>query len=451
VAIRLRSWSGVAALFWFPNVLVLPAIAVAVLIWRTPDWQVAASLRAMRLRALIALASGFAVVLLVGYGIGTVAASVRSPEQFLAWYHSADHGWALNRCYIRIVTGFARLLFDLAEEGIALKRLAFGDPYARTSAVVPAIWGVAKLGVFYLSFGITVLLCLKGKRQQEGGLVLAAALAALGAFAIVFEPSTPSRFIALLPFYFVALALVLNGRGTPRWARFGAAVGPMAALILNTWAFAFDNPCTSVAHSRRFDTVQQVASPGDVAVAITGMDDLYYTADACRLHPSAAGVYQLLDPSNAAAVKWSTLFARKVLETWQAGHEVWLPKRLLADKPLPEWNWTEGDNPAVSWKHLVAFSRQLGWDMAVGDTDGFVRISRSGDNERLLTRMANGDPALGGAAAEPEGDGLAAGAVQVSLQRRHAPPPLVRRRRGARGGAVLVEANGAGTGVGARP
>jgi len=125
-----------------------------------------------------------------------------------------------------------------------------------------------------------------------------------------------------------------------------------------------------------------------VAVAITRLDDLYYTADSCRLAGDRVRVYRIVDLEINTASRWREAFAREVLDSWQNGHDVWLPKRLVADKPLPEWNWTEGDNPAISWKHLVAFARRLDWDKAVGDADGFLRIARSEHNERQMKSAA---------------------------------------------------------------
>jgi hypothetical protein len=379
---------GIATLFWFPNILVMPAIGVTVLTWNTSNWRFRSWLGSERLRAVLACVSGFLLVSLAGYGIGMAALGIRSPDEFLAWYRSADHGWAQNRTYIRAVSGFARMLFDMSKEGILLKRLVLRDPYANAPAVVLALQGIGKLGLFYLSFAVTGLLCLRGKRQQEGGVVLFAAFVVLGAFALVFEPSTPSRFVVLLPFYFLALALVLIRRETSAWIRSVAVLGPVAAIALNTWAFALDNPCASPALVARFNGIQRTAARGDVAVAITSSDDLYYTADACRLCPSSVGVYQLVDPTNASAAKWGALFARKVLTTWSDAHHVWIPKRLLGPAPLASWNWVEGDNPAVSWRHFPLFFQALDTDRSEGGPDGFVRVARTQSTERLLTQIA---------------------------------------------------------------
>jgi hypothetical protein len=233
---------GVAVLFWFANVLVVPAIVLCAVVWNTPDWRLPRNILGARWRSAAAAAVGCALVVVIGYGIASLAGHIRTVDQFIDWYRSADHGWAQNRTWLRAVSGFPRMLFSLSGDGILLKRFAFHDPYAAvpiTRIVVQILW---KLGLFYLCLALTFWSCRRGKRQQEGGAVLGAALACLGFFAIVlFEPSTPSRFIALLPFFFLAVTLASPVEPGRRMLRLAIVAAPLTAAIFNVWSFTFAN------------------------------------------------------------------------------------------------------------------------------------------------------------------------------------------------------------------
>jgi hypothetical protein len=81
---------GVATLFWFTNVLLMPAIVISVLLWNTPGTTQWRRLPAARLRSAIAAAAGFGVTVAIGYGVACLAGNIRSADQFLVWYRNAD-------------------------------------------------------------------------------------------------------------------------------------------------------------------------------------------------------------------------------------------------------------------------------------------------------------------------------------------------------------------------
>jgi hypothetical protein len=282
------------------------------------------------------------------------------------------------------------MLFDLSGDGVLLKRFAFHDPYVAvpiTDILFRVLW---KLGLFYLCMALTLWFCRRGARQREGGLIFGTALACTGFFAIVlFEPSTQSRFTSLLPFFFLALALALLARPGAQAARVAIGAAPLAAAILNVWSFTFADRC-SLAITGRFEQILNATRSGDVAVAITSFDDVYFVADQCLLYPSdgSAGmaIAQLVSPASRGAANWRSAFAGRVAEAWSTGHSVWIPKRLLMDAPAPSWNWTEGDNPVLHWSDFPAFFRPFVFDSDIGGADGFVRLAHNPVNTTLLQR-----------------------------------------------------------------
>jgi hypothetical protein len=92
----------------------------------------------------------------------------------------------------------------------------------------------------------------------------------------------------------------------------------------------------------------------------------------------------LRHPGQAATPFWRQETAELALRAWGDGGEVWLSRRLLADAPHPAGTWAEGDDPRLSWPDIPAFFRRFRTDQEVGGADGFVRVERGGDNERLL-------------------------------------------------------------------
>ncbi len=247
---------GAATLFWFTNVLFLPPLLVAALVWNTPDWRRSLWLSSGRIKLAASVAGGFAVILIAGYAVAVAAAGIRSFGELIAWYRSADHGWAQNRTALRAVSGLPRMIFDLSNDGVALKRYAFHDPYSpvRLPYLIGAVFW--KIAAFYLCLALILWRCLRGKRQQEAGIVFFTALASAGFFAIVlFEPSTPSRFISLLPFWFFALTLAsLAPRAAPLWR--AALLGvPLVAAAVNVGTFTFANSCSGPS-TARFDQVR---------------------------------------------------------------------------------------------------------------------------------------------------------------------------------------------------
>jgi hypothetical protein len=91
---------------------------------------------------------------------------------------------------------------------------------------------------------------------------------------------------------------------------------------------------------------------------------------------------------------WKEDFTARVLQRIRKGEPVWISKRLLREIPLPEWEWTEGDDPNVRWREFPMFFRALDYTHDVGGEDGFQLLSSTARNSaRLLgvlqTRTGN--------------------------------------------------------------
>jgi hypothetical protein len=76
--------------------------------------------------------------------------------------------------------------------------------------------------------------------------------------------------------------------------------------------------------------------------------------------------------------------AAEVANAWQHGGDVWISRRLIAERPLPEWDWVEGDTAGVGWRDLSGYYRQFATDAETGGADGFLRIAADPENRLLL-------------------------------------------------------------------
>jgi hypothetical protein len=106
-------------------------------------------------------------------------------------------------------------------------------------------------------------------------------------------------------------------------------------------------------------------------------------------------VYDVIEVANTRVFHWRQEFAAHVQARWSQGRQVWLSKRLLADKPLTEWKWVEGDTGRVQWSALREFFRSLDVASGAGGADGFVPLVRDQRNmERMRELSAASNPKL---------------------------------------------------------
>jgi hypothetical protein len=107
-------------------------------------------------------------------------------------------------------------------------------------------------------------------------------------------------------------------------------------------------------------------------------------------HPAAFHVYDVVEPGNTRDLVWRQDLAARTLKVWENGGDVWVSKRLWSERPLPSWNWVEGDDPRVTWKDLPRFVATLRTNAESGGSDGFRRLARDQANLALLTPLAVG-------------------------------------------------------------
>ena len=388
---------GIAALCWTPFALVVPAAAA--IPWAVDQRTLRFSLRGW----LMPVVTSGAVYLAV-LAAGAWLSGVRSPLAFDDWIVQAGHGWVQNQRALRAVSGLARLLFDLSNDGLLLKRFLLKDPYNPVTLYALIRLSLWKIAVFYAFLLAVALAALRNASGRRMLVVLAMAAAPMLVFAIfLFEPSSPERFLPMLPF----LLLTLAAGWTPRrpedteppgwkWAPWLGAALLAAVVPVNAAAFIGSGNSQdrlAVAQLRDFT---RMAAPGDLLVSVLIREPVTVLLEQKPFNPICRGLdvptSQVFGTVGRSA-HWRADFSRRVLAQWTLNKDVWITKWALRDRPPAEMGWVERDDPLVRWREIPAFFEQFDFDRSTELPDGFERFARSEKNRGILDNMAADDVA----------------------------------------------------------
>jgi hypothetical protein len=384
---------GVAALFWLPYSIAIPAACCARRFVPIPGEK------GPRMTWGQIFASAFAAgaVMVAGVGAAALLAGAHSLPQGLSWLTAAGHGMRQNRQAIRAISGCSRLFFDLGADGVYLKRFLFHDPYHPVSAAGLIRQSLWKVAFFYIFVACVILLTWRSKtgRRTLAPLALATALALVAAI-LVFEPSSPERFLPVLPFLLLSTAAGWDSRW--RLARFPRMAVCLFAVLLPAANFPSFVGASSRVHQQLVTQLTEFrgsATPGDAVISVTMAEPLEQLIQRPFDPLNRAGELHTLWAvdvmSGAAGAQWASRVARFALASWDNGEAVWVEKAALAGAPADRLLWVEGDNPNVHWRDVPSFFRTFEFDKDSGGTDGFLRLSRSAGNEARLAGLAKTD------------------------------------------------------------
>jgi len=362
--------------FWFLYVWALPAAVLLPLFLGGFD----------RPRLHLAVRAGMACAMFIalGYAVPLAVLGVTSVEQLRAWIADSSHGVARVRGLDRAAFGFARSFIHMGNDGVLFKRYLRHDDLNPTSAldlVRLSLWKLALFYLFLLALGVGLPWSPRGRRLL--GLLALAALPTVG-FAVAWQGGDLERYLPLYPFLFLAVGGLFALERVPLLCKLAALVFILAAAVSNVTVMA--RPVLWRAEERlaaRVEGLRPRLKPNSrvffVRDEVEGLDrnhPLHAERDALPLEAAAT-------PGLADSARWRQNLARRFLDIWSHDGDVWVTRRLLAEKPRPEWNWVEGDDPDLSWRDLHAFFAALETDDAVGGDDGFVRVTSSANRRRL--------------------------------------------------------------------
>ncbi len=390
---------GIAALCWTPFALVVPAAAT--IPWATDRRPFRSSLRSWLIVAAVSGAVYVAVLMVGGWLSG-----VRSPLELRAWIFQSEHGLMQNRKALRAVGGLPRLLFDLSNDGLLLKRFLFKDPFNSVTLfdlIRFSLWKIAFFYTFLLALVLAAARSASGKRMLA---VLVIAAGPMLAFAIfLFEPSAPERFLPVLPFLLLTLAGAwkMHNQGemnnaSRNWAPWVG--GALLAALVTINAPAFVGPGTlqdqmGLAQLRDFS---QAAAPGDLLVSVQIREPVTVLIEQKPFDPVCRGLdiatYQVFG-NPGLSENWRSQLTTRILEHWEIHKDVWITKWAMRDRPPAAMGWVEGDDPAVRWREIPKFFERFDFDRSTNLPDGFQRIARSKKNQEILKNPQNYDASKG--------------------------------------------------------
>jgi len=386
---------ALATLLWLPYLLA--GLALAVLAAMPTDWnlRVRDTLKTLKIaRAIRFVAISLAIIVLV-YLLAGAAREIRSAGEAKAWYSDASHGWSQSQTAVRLATGLPRLLLNLGTDGIQWKRFLRHDPYAPAGAwdlVRTSFW---KPAAFYLFLAV---LFYGLSRWSPSGWALILLLAAAGPvifFAVVlFEPSSPERFLPVLPFLVLVTGWIMRDFTVKfRVSQILIAAFLLAVVVNNGYSFAAQRMAREDDVSwARIAAVRHRVSGASIVVLVTNQDTiegffsraLFGEVD----RPQPLTVYDVAEPGTVRMNQWREEFAAKVIGVWNSGGEVWISRRLWSATPKPEWNWVERDDPREVWEDFYRFFHPLETDQDLGGNDGFARLTHGEENLRYLKPFA---------------------------------------------------------------
>jgi len=387
---------GIAALFWLPYAIAIPAACCARRFVQVPG----AGAQRMPWNRVLLSATVAGAVMAVGMGLTAILAGVRSVPDGLAWLTAAQHGLHQNRQAVRAITGSSRLFIELGRDGVYLKRFLFHDPYHPVNASSLIRYSLWKVALFYAFLVCALALAWLSKtgRRALAPLLLAGGLALPAAIA-VFEPSSPERFLPVLPFLLLAVVASWPDKrsrhGITAVALTGVCLFAALLPVLNWPAFAERSSALHRRVSERLKGFRANAGPDDAIITVMPtepLEDVDLLVFDPLNRPKGTRLVWAVNPMSAEAARWPVRLARSVEENWADGRNLWVEKTALGAQPADSLLWVEGDNPDLHWRDVPIFFRSLEFDRDIGGAEGFLRISRSQNNQERLAVMATVRP-----------------------------------------------------------
>ena len=370
--------------FWVTYVLAVPAALLS------PLFVLGFNKKRFRL----VLVTGVMCLGLTGlaYAFALTQLGIYTFGGFRSWMAaSADAAFIPRGGLLRMIFSFARAFISMGNDGMIFKRYLYQDPFNPVSLSELLRLSVWKIVLFYISFAAMTLNLLRVKvGRQVLGLLIVGMIPTM-VLALLLEGGAVDRYLPIYPFVFLALAYSLSNSRSLRGLNVTALAFFIAAAIINISVLAKPvlNRQQEVAAARVRD-LQPRLKPESLLLTANLRDDLVNFNRSFPLHPinldrvHLLRVGSIIAPGSENVSRWRKDFASAALNAWNAGGEVWLSRRVLSPTPLSEWGWVESDDPRVSWTDIYTFFSQFEMGESQGGEDGFVLLSPSPQNEKIL-------------------------------------------------------------------
>lgn len=373
---------------WTPNLVAIPGLIALAVLWREGGSHAEAP-RETRLRFALQSALWMAAVTGVAFGGAILLNQFRSWHEISDWIRNSSHEWAQTQRLVRLVTGLPRGFIAIRDESLMLKRLYFHDPYAPvvwTRVLIAIAWKPPLFAVAMAALGWILAKTAAGRRLV---IAILCSWIPLIVFAVaLFEPGSPERFLPGFALLFAGIAYAaraVSWRDRAAWT-LGVFLLAMAAVNISSMTAAA-REARDQNGVQRLEAFHKVWRSETLLVLLSPSDPIWKFRRVYPFHPLSRIPFRFDDayePARLRAPIFRQEFALKALSAWQRGGEVWISRRLVAERPQPDWGWVEGDNPGVRWLELSGFYQPLETDAEAGGEDGFLRVAANEANRLLL-------------------------------------------------------------------
>lgn len=363
---------------WFPYFCAIPAALAAPLILFGPGRPV--------LRTVLSATITCVLATTFIYGAAIGALGLRSVTEVSQWVRSSSHEVTENRGVTRVLFGIPRALINMGADSVYFKRFLTRDAYNPVSLFDLArrsLWKIAFAYLFLLA--LTVGLYVFDRRVLVLFLVNVLPVVA---FAIFFAGGVLERYFPMFPMIFVALACCLSAKETGRLVRYVLFGFILVAGVVN--GIALSKPVVEAEREATLARVRELFPlvNENTRVFVAPQDQLWGSAGRLQFERQTSNNFHV-DPvailGTAQVPQWRRDVAGQTLAAWDAGHDVWISKRLRSSYPKSEWNWTEGEDSRIKWIELHDFFAPLETNASAGGDDGFLKLTPTENNRRLLT------------------------------------------------------------------
>ena len=319
------------------------------------------------------------------YGAAIAALGLGSVSEIRQWARSSSHEVTENRGVARVAFGIPRSLINMGTDSVFFKRFLKKDPYNPVGLVDLARRSLWKIGFAYLFlFALLIGMYWAGWGRRLFWLFLVGAVPVV-TFGWLFAGGVLERYFPLFPLIFFAAAFCLGANEVKRGWRYIALSFILVTCVVNGVALSHrvvdrEQEATVARVRDLFPLVNE-----NTRIFVPPQDQLW--GGAGRLQFEQQTDFHV-DPvailGTAPVPQWKSDFSRTTLATWDQQNDVWIAKRFMTQIPRSDWNWTEGEDPRITWADLYKFFSKLETNMQVGGDDGFVRLSPSEANKSLL-------------------------------------------------------------------
>jgi hypothetical protein len=372
-----------AGLFWFPYVLAIPAALLApMLLFGFSKQRLKLSILSALIGAIIGGGIYFAVMAHIG---------IHSVPEFRAWLEKTSRSTgSANKGISKTIFGFARSFINMGNDGMLFKRYLLHDPFNPVSVLDLLRLSLWKLLAFYLFLSFILLSLVTSTNGRRLLVLFLLNVLPVIAFAIYWQGGDPERYLPLYPLLFIAVGWAVDSEQVRRLFKVPLVLFILAMIVTNGIMMSrgrLNRQQESAA--ARISELSGMLKPNSWIFTANWQDDLVNFNRSFPLNPvnrnSNLKIGALISPGEPEVARWQQEFSTRAQAIWNNGGDVWISRRLLSEKPRPEWNWVEGDDRRVSWSDLYRYVSRLEVGQSVGGDDGFVLLTQSEQNWKRLS------------------------------------------------------------------